>query len=457
MWIKVHRDDASSLEASQDIIYVSQDLADKLKTQTKLIFGQREISISVKAVSSLPKDLGTQYDRPAIMGFSTCAFDQLILQESAVYQLRYDETTISIGPVIGFLLGDQHYYYHHRRLKGLTYAMGAYEKVGGLFIAFRYCSIDWEEKCIYGLYFNSETQRWQYGRLPLPSVVYRRGFNSRNNFVNEDNNLADWKVFNEIRFDKWQFHKRLQDDDVLQQYLPETALLSVDNVGALLKKYSKVILKPTKLSRGRGISILTAIGDGDLEVDDYRRFIEFKMPGSQLAEFLSEGTYLKGDYIVQQFLEVPRINDSPWDIRVVMQKDKSKRWICNGIECRVAVAGKLIANLASGGKAVKLSEALELAFGTEVDSVKINKDIHRISLEFCEMMDRTGYHFAEFGLDLAIDQQLHYWFIEANVRPSFNGFKKLDEEIYRRICYEPIFYSASIAGFGWEDKDGSPI
>ncbi len=455
IWIKVHRNDTSSLENPQNIIYVSQDFADKLKTQTKLVFGQVEISISVKAISSLPNCMGTEFEEPALIGFSSCAFDQLLMQESSVYQMNISETAIHIGPVIGFLLGDQHYYYHHRRLKGLSYALGAYEKVGGLFIAFRKCSINWEEKCIYGLYFNYEAQRWQYGKLPFPSVIYRRGFNSKNNFVNECKDLVNWKVFNEIRFDKWQFHNKLLEDDVLQQYLPETLLLTVDHVATLLKKYSKVILKPTKLSRGRGISVLTAIDDGQLKVHDYRRFTDFKMPKAQLSEFLNEGNYLKGDYIVQQFLEVPRIDDSPWDIRVVMQKNRWKRWICNGIECRLAVAGKLIANISSGGKALELSEALQLAFGTEVDSVQIRKAIHSISMKFCKMMDSTGYHFAEFGLDLAMDQELHYWFIEANVRPSFNGFKTLDERIYRQICYEPIFYSAAIAGFGWEDKDGT--
>lgn len=117
----------------------------------------------------------------------------------------------------------------------------------------------------------------------------------------------------------------------------------------------------------------------------------------------------------------------------------------------------MITNISNGGRALELSEALTLAFGTEVDPIQVSKDIHSISMEFCKMMDQTGFHFAEFGLDLALDQQQHYWFIEANVRPTFKGFKTLDDRIYRRICYEPILYSASIAGFGWEDSDESEI
>ena len=130
-----------------------------------------------------------------------------------------------------------------------------------------------------------------------------------------------------------------------------------------------------------------------------------------------------------------------------MQKNGENQWICNGIECRLAPIGKVITNISNGGRALHLKEALELAFGKEVESDLISKDIHAISFEFCKMMDLTGYHFAEFGLDIALDTNQHYWFIEANVRPTFKGFKALDEQIYKQICYEPILYSTSIAGF----------
>ncbi|GLH62919.1 YheC/YheD family protein [Parageobacillus sp. G301] len=456
-WIKVEREDTGGIEDSGNTIYVSKNLADKLKTQTKLIFGQNEIPITVQASSSIDECTGDHFDDPALIRLSQNVFDQLLIQKSATYQIRYTDTTIYIGPVIGFLLGDQHYYYHHRRLKELTDAMGVYEKVGGLFIAFRHCSMSWREKCIYGLYFNYENKKWVYGKLPLPSVVYRRGFNSRNNFVNECSDVSSWEVFNAVRFDKWQLYTQLKKNDRLNPYLPETALLSVDSLSAFLHKYSKVILKPNKLSRGRGISIITSKPDGTLEVHDYRQFTNFTIPASQLEDYLHEGKYLKRDYIIQPFLDLARIDGSPWDIRVVMQKNRWKQWVCNGIECRLAGTGKMITNISNGGRALELSEALTLAFGTEVDPTQVRKDIHSISIEFCKMMDQTGFHFAEFGLDLALDQQKHYWFIEANVRPTFKGFKTLDDDIYRRICYEPILYSTSIAGFGWEDSDESEI
>ncbi len=456
-WIKVQTGDTNPVEHSPSVLYVSESLANRLKSKTKLIFGQKEIDIEVQTLSSIPEWKGDQFHEPALFRFSPHAFDQLLIQESATYRMRCTDTTIHIGPVIGFLLGDQHYYYHDRRLRELTDAMGIYEQVGGLFIAFRQCSVSWKEMCIYGLYFDYASQKWQYGKLPLPSVVYRRGFNARNNFVNECGDRVNWKVFNTVRFDKWELYNQLKENGILQPYLPETALLTVDSLPAFLDKYSKVILKPAKLSRGRGISILSSTRDGTVEIHDYRRLTDFRIPASRLKEYLEEGQYLRRDYIVQPHLDLARIDGTPWDIRVVMQKNRMNRWVCNGIECRLAGAGKQVTNISNGGRALALDEALKLAFGAEADPVQVAKDIGEISMEFCEMMDRTGLCFAEFGLDIAIDRQRHYWFIEANVRPTFKGFKTLDERIYRQICYEPVLYSASVAGFGWEDSDGTSI
>ncbi|MDN4494971.1 YheC/YheD family protein [Ureibacillus aquaedulcis] len=452
-WIKVERSEVEGFEQSQNILYTSKGLANKLKSRTILKFGQKEIPISVKEMPSKQEGHKADFHHPDIIQLSEDTISELLIQTSSTYQLEYSETTIKIGPVVGFLLGEQHYYYHHRRLKELTDAMGIYEKVGGLFIAFRYCSIDWQEKCIFGHYYNDVTKRWEYGKLPIPTVVYRRGFNKRNNFVNEYKNEFQWKVFNDIRFDKWEMYCQLKDNEKLNPFLPVTELLTVDSLLGLFEKYPKVILKPKSLSRGRGITIITLKSPETFVIHDYRYYNDLTIAKAELEEYLQEGKYLDSEYIIQPFLNLANIEGSPWDIRVVMQKNGENQWICNGIECRLAPSGKMITNISNGGRALHLKEALELAFGEEVESDLISKDIHAISMEFCKMMDLTGYHFAEFGLDIALDTHQHYWFIEANVRPTFKGFKALDEQIYKQICYEPILYSTSIAGFSWGNND----
>jgi glutathione synthase/RimK-type ligase-like ATP-grasp enzyme len=456
-WIKLEKLKERDSEYSGDVVYFPNEIAKQLPTKTKLVFGQREISVMISEYNSTEKNTGNHFHQPLRLKCSAQVFEQLLFQESATYQMYTKDNMIRIGPVIGFLLGDQHYYYHDRRLKELSDAMGVYEHVGGLYIAFRHCSISWQEKCIYGQFYNYSNQKWEYGKLPFPSVVYRRGFNSKNNFVTEVADIANWKVFNEKRFDKWEMYKLLKENKQLHSYVPETAILTTENLISFLTKYTKVILKPHKLSRGRGISIISTNDDGTLTIQDYRKFTEISILFSQLQSYLVEGNYIHQDYIIQPFIPLAQINGRPWDIRVVMQKNRWKNWVCSGIECRLAGPGKMITNISNGGSALHLREALALAFDSEIAPFQVEEEIEFITKHFCEMMDETGDHFAEFGIDLALDQQKHFWFIEANVRPTFKGFQLLDERIYRQICYEPILYSASIAGFGWEENDETNI
>jgi hypothetical protein len=63
-------------------------------------------------------------------------------------------------------------------------------------------------------------------------------------------------------------------------------------------------------------------------------------------------------------------------------------------------------------------------------------------------MDQMGHHFAEFGLDIAVDENKAIWLIEANVFPSFKGFKKMDRNTYLAIRYMPLQYALSLTEFG---------
>jgi hypothetical protein len=62
-------------------------------------------------------------------------------------------------------------------------------------------------------------------------------------------------------------------------------------------------------------------------------------------------------------------------------------------------------------------------------------------------MDKMGEHFAEFGMDVAFDINKNLWLIEANVFPSFKGFKVMDYNNYLNIRYTPLIYAVSLTEF----------
>lgn len=239
------------------------------------------------------------------------------------------------------------------------------------------------------------------------------------------------------------------------KYLPPTEMsLNAHQVKKFIDQYGKAILKPIDLSRGRGICVIEK-NENSYKVTDYRD----KNPNvceladtQALKNFLSKNQDFFSKYLVQKYLPLARINHSLFDIRVVMHKTKEKDWECSGIECRVSNGKSHLTNISKGGYALSLDDALGKAFPTNCSYEEICRQIHELCVLFCRQMDRTGNHFAEWGMDIAIDVHKNLWLIEANVFPSFKGFKSMDYETYLSIRYKPFLYALSLTEFGDENE-----
>lgn len=449
IWVKVKKQHSSS-----NIIFLPHSVAKKLPKKVKLQFGLQNLNVVINSVEVNPTDENS-YNNPIELKCSEGIIEKLLIRENLAYQLIYKKGILHVGPVIGYLLGEQSYTYHDRNMQGITRGMGILPEIGGLFIAFKDISIDWDNMVINGLYYEAEENKWKYGVLPMPSVVFRRAFYTNEEVVDKLKLLTGNKVFNSTRFDKWEVHKILEKNLNFKKYLPETYdMVNVKFFHNLIKKSGKIILKPAGLSRGRGICFIQRIGDS-FAIYDYRNSDDanfYILKKKEIDLFLKKN-FLNRNYIIQNQLTLATINGSPFDIRIVMGKNPDKCWKCRGIECRLAGSKNKITNISRGGQALSINNAIKLAFGKNVNGNKIKEKLISVATEFCEFMDKTGEHFAEFGLDFAIDPQQHFWFIEANVRPVFRGFKTMDYKNYLHIRHMPLIYAATLAGFGREEKN----
>lgn len=375
---------------------------------------------------------------------------QLAIQTDPVYQLKLSDRLIEIGPVLGLLLGTRNHWYDHAYLnREPARVKDVYAKTGGLLCAFSPRNVSLADDCAYGLFFNPQRAIWQYGRLPLPSVLHRRSFHNDDAFVQRIRQRDGMHLFNSCRFTKWELYQILSTDPGFHRHLPETALLcGAEPVARMARQHRAVVLKPTDLSRGRGILFVERAGE-EFHLIDCRergRSCSSLMTEAELERWLAEN--LAGrPYLCQQKLDLATIDGAPFDVRVVMQRSPAGQWVCNGIECRLAGKGNLVTNIAFGGRALWLPEAIRLAFGTKVDPERAKEAVIKTAAHLCRLLDATGESFAEFGIDLAFDQAGNVWFIEANVLPTFHGFQALEPAVYRRILAAPLLYACSLAGF----------
>jgi glutathione synthase/RimK-type ligase-like ATP-grasp enzyme len=371
--------------------------------------------------------------------------EELLIPESPVYQLTKTDTGISFGPVIGFLLGQATHRYNPIHMEKYSDRFGVYPQIGGVVYAFSPKFINWRKQTVYGLYYDPETASWEYGCFPLPEVIYRRDFHTDPDTVKRLIKYTGGRLFNSYRFTKYELFDLIRRHPELRAYLPLTEYsMDFGQLKKFIDCHRKVILKPVHLSRGRGICIIEKF-DAKYKVIDFRckHPIVYELYNDRLLEnFFDVYQDLFDKYLIQKYIPLAKIDGAPFDIRVVMHKRADRSWGATGIECRVSNNGYLT-NISRGGYALPLDEALKRSFPGNEE--RMAERIDELCNAFCRYMDTSGEHYAEFGLDIAADTDQRLWLIEANVFPSFKGFKRMDRDIYLAIRYRPMLYAASLA------------
>ncbi|WP_176762119.1 YheC/YheD family endospore coat-associated protein [Natronincola ferrireducens] len=443
-WIKFSR-----IDKETKIIYLPIKIAEKTKDEIDIHYGLKKLKVNCIFDNEL-KNTG-EFNNPFIIKCDKTILDALMILDTLTYQLLIKEDGIHIGPVIGFMMGEQHYYYHNRFLQDLKDAMRIYEEVGGLFIAFKTSGINWNKGYLYGLYYEFKEKRWKYSKLPFPSVIFRRTLHREDKDIEKLKKMTKGKMFNTFKLDKFQVYEKLKMNISFAKYLPPTEKLkSIQIFYNFIKKNQKIILKPNGLSRGRGICIIEAIDKDLFKIYDYRdeqKKKVYRIKDTEILKFLINNKFVMRDYLIQPYLELGNIDGNVFDIRIMMQKDAEAKWQCSGIECRVAGDGNQLTNISRGGKALTIEDTVNRAYRGKLNPEQVEKDIIAISKEFCNIMDGNNGLFAEYGLDLAMDVHGGYWFIEGNFRPAFKGFKLIDYETYYEICYTTVRYAVLLAGF----------
>lgn len=445
MWTKIE-----VVPSDTEMIYLPSSWKMICKQSTVITFGKKSAHANIQYINSLELPKESSFESPGKIWISDKLKNKLFIQESLVYQIKLSDSNIIIGPVIGLLLGVDTYRYTPNHMKKYSDRFGIYHKVGGLIYAFSPLWVDWENHTAYGLYYNICTTRWEYGCFPLPEVIYRRNFHIDDKLINKLMDSTDGKLFNSYRFSKYELYEAVRRESELSKYLPPTELLlDFDQVREFIDRHQKVILKPTDLSRGRGICVIEKTNSA-YKITDYRNkrptYLTFYRNES-LKSFFASNQNLFNKYLIQKYLPLATIGNSPFDIRVVMQKRSDQTWGCTGIECRVSNGGHLT-NISRGGYALSLNEALDHTF--PANSRQLSQQVHEFCKKLCSYMDDLEEHFAEFGIDVAFDVDGNLWLIEANVFPSFKGFKKMDPKTYLAIRYTPLLYALSLTPFGEE-------
>ncbi len=240
--------------------------------------------------------------------------------------------------------------------------------------------------------------------------------------------------------DKWKVHQMLWKNPAIRAYLPHTVPFTPEKLQTFLDRYRTVYVKPAIGSVGIGVVRIERHGDA------YRFIASRRKRTFSRKRLMAEAARWVGNrrFLVQQGVPLARYQGKTFDIRVSVQKNGEREWTVSGLVAKVANRANKLSNLARGGRAVPLSQALEPLFTAEQQK----EVVERIKQAAVEIARQYQHHFpslADLGMDMGIDRQGHPYLIEVNVRDQRYSFYKAGElAMFKQTYRHPMEYARSL-------------
>ncbi|MBM6618235.1 YheC/YheD family protein [Bacillus suaedaesalsae] len=373
--------------------------------------------------------------------------DTFLLPIDLLYEARLEANNLFIGPVIGFLLSNKKEKLE-LLLEDFEDYLHNYSEIGGLIFVFSSDSVNKKNHTISGYYYDPSDglEIWKSGIFPYPASMYRRTL--IRNKLNDHFNVVIGKehFFNDKYYNKSKLHELLKNHNSIQKYLPETRLLTNNQILInMLNKYNSVYLKPTRGSRGYGIVKIVKTQDGYDCIERSGKILLFQTK-KDVTQYLYQNIR-EGKYIVQQDVGFQK-GKRNIDFRLMVQKNSLKKWELTAFIARYGLKNKIYTNNPS--EVNQGIEALQKMF--ELSNEALTRKVQEIifmSMAIGNIFDQYG-HYADLGIDIAIDQNMNIWILEVN--HIFQGHDMAayvgdDFKTYKRVLSTLLGYLKTLAGF----------
>lgn len=289
---------------------------------------------------------------------------------------------------------------------------------------------------------------WKAVTLPLPSFIYDRCFigptyRHYKPFIEQLQNDPAITFLGRGLSGKWQVHQILSKSPELRKWLPDTQWLNMSNLFTQLEQNGAIIIKPVAGTHGIGVvrisqndGFYVATGRAQENRPFQRRFRSRK----ELQNFV---TYFTKDskFLVQPYLKLCTPEQTPYDIRVLVQKNGHGQWETTGKAVRIGDKKNITSNLHGGGKAVPLSTFLAGIFPQEKKN-QIEEEIDSVIRLLPAFLEEYHGRLVELGIDIGVDTDGHVWIIEVNSKPGRTVFRLIADRVARnRSVTQPVRYA----------------
>lgn len=361
-----------------------------------------------------------------------------------VWQVRREKDGIRLGPIIGIVcnrLSDKH---------PVESPWTSYFRFneGGLIVLLTTNSFITKKKVVIGRTLSAKGA-WTEGEFPWPDVVYVQVYPVNKSFQTFLEKEFPHRYFNlQTHLDKWNVYRVLSDNPNLKDLLPETARFRDNPIGlqSWLERYRQVYLKPIYGSQGVGIYRVSKLKKSyKLEYRMGKKNHTAIIPEDQSLSSVFGDVFTEKQYVIQQAIELSKIEGRSCDLRVLLQKRADGKWTITAMGGRKGATGSIVNNLDNGGNRIS---AMELFRSTSVPVSSLAHKIYKLAPEVALTLEQEIGLLGEIALDLGFDEQGQIWIIEVNGRPDKLFFTRdYPLSVVRNIFRAPLQYAAYLSGF----------
>ncbi|CAG9622567.1 YheC/YheD family endospore coat-associated protein [Sutcliffiella rhizosphaerae] len=302
-----------------------------------------------------------------------------------------------------------------------------------------------------GYVYNHERKDWEEAAFPIPSFIYDRCYYTTKETFLHKQAVERLKANRKITFlgyglpDKWQVYKSLCDNPSLQSFLPDTyRLTSVSFLEANFQKRNCWLLKPIKGSQGKGLIKVEKMFEQFIvkEVIQPREEKHIFQNKEHFSKWLHK-KMKKNDYIFQPFFLLQNRNYTPFDIRILLQKDNSGQWTERIRVFRTGLMNHITSNLAGGGKMHPFSSLKKNM--NSYQKKYVETQLTRI-MEALPLAIEASFHpIFELAIDIGMDKDDNLWILDINSKPGHKIVTMATPSVQKEIYEAPGKYCLHLA------------
>lgn len=300
-----------------------------------------------------------------------------------------------------------------------------------------------------GWQWSSSAHQWKKKASLVPSVVYNRIPSRKAEssdlgayWISQIKQRFKLPLFNPFFFNKWQLYQWLKFSGIEGLRIPFTCRLHNPEDGLMmLKSYERIYLKPVDGKAGIGFFVLNRQGT----FFQNESGTKYETLETEQVRWQNIGTVIgQQNYIAQQSIALATNDGRPFDIRVLVQKNRRGQWKMSGVGARVAGSHAISTHVPRGGSIAPARDVLSNAFGANGSALLLKK-IEQIAIHCAMHIEQCcRYSLGELSLDLGIDEHMRCWFFEANSKPmTFDEPEIFTTSVKRIIEYAQFLRSAS--------------